>query len=109
MGCTAPDWLVHIDIAVAYLDVESTGWIGAHPCFVCNRRPLAAEIGQRNEVTGLATLAFGKTYFRHGILPHSCPHFAEEILLIAPPLYAGAVPFATPGGATNFESRYTNL
>lgn len=56
------DWFVHADFAVANLDVEAAARVSAHPCFVVHGRPLAAEIGQWNQVTGTAFLTLGERY-----------------------------------------------
>jgi len=44
MRCSAGDWLILVNIAVAYLDVEPTVWVTTDPSLVVNRRALTAEI-----------------------------------------------------------------
>src|SRR6185295_18435074 len=66
----AGDRLVDIEVAVADLDVEAALGIGAGPRLEMNCRALAAEIGQRDEITLLALLAFWKTGDIHGAAPH---------------------------------------
>jgi hypothetical protein len=54
MACAAEDRLVQIDIAVPDFQVEPAFRICANPGFIMYRCPLAAEIGQRNQITYFA-------------------------------------------------------
>jgi hypothetical protein len=68
MERAAHDRLIDIYIAVPDLQVEAAIRIGADPCFITDRCPLAAKIGQRHEVSRVAFLTFGETDWFHGIL-----------------------------------------
>jgi hypothetical protein len=68
MEGAAHDRLIDIDIAVPDFQVEAAIRIGADPGFIPDGRPLAAEIGQRHEVSGVALLALGETDRFHEIL-----------------------------------------
>jgi hypothetical protein len=59
-------WFVHINIAVADLQIETAVRIGADPGFVLNARTLAAEVRQRYQVTRPALLTLGKTHLVQG-------------------------------------------
>jgi hypothetical protein len=64
---TAQDRLVEVNLAVPYLDVISTIRIRTHPRLVANRRPLASEVRQRNEIALVTLLAFGEWSVLQGI------------------------------------------
>jgi len=55
------DGFININVAIPYLEVETTLWIGAHPRLVADGRSLGAKIGERHKVTGLALLTLGET------------------------------------------------
>jgi len=68
----ARDWLVDVEVAVADLEVKAAVGIRADPGLEVDGRPLAAEVGERDKVAGLAFLTLwkaGKVHFR------SPPHF----------------------------------
>ena len=48
MAGSAENGFIKVDIAIPYFQVEPAFRIGANPGFIMYRRPLAAEIGQRN-------------------------------------------------------------
>ncbi|MCX5993869.1 MAG: hypothetical protein NT177_06595, partial [Chloroflexi bacterium] len=54
VACAAEDRLVQIDVAVPDFQVEPAFRICANPGFIMYRCPLAAEIGQRNQITYFA-------------------------------------------------------
>jgi hypothetical protein len=54
MARAAEDRLIQIYIAVPDFQVEPTLRISANPGFIMNRCPLAAEIGQRNQIANFA-------------------------------------------------------
>jgi hypothetical protein len=62
-GCVdsaAGDRLVDIEVAVTDLQVEAAVRVGADPGFEVNRRALASEVRQRDQVPRLAFLALRK-------------------------------------------------
>src|SRR5688572_2780298 len=63
------DRLVHVEVAIADLQVEAALGVGANPGLVVNRCTLTAEVRQRHEVAVLALLAFRKARNVHCILP----------------------------------------
>jgi hypothetical protein len=65
MEGAAHDRLIDIHITVPDFQVEAAIRIGADPGFIADGRPLAAEIGQRHEVSGVALLALGETDWFH--------------------------------------------
>lgn len=58
--------LININIAVPDFQVVAAIRIGTNPCFVVNIRPLAAEIGQGYQISGLTSLTLWKTSLFHG-------------------------------------------
>ena len=66
MRSTAHYGLVDINITVPDLNVVAAIRIGTNPCFVVNIRPLAAEIGQGYQISGLTSLTLWKTSLFHG-------------------------------------------
>lgn len=56
----AHDRLVHVDVAVPYLQIEAAVGIAAYPCFILNTCALATKIRKRNKVANFAFLAFGE-------------------------------------------------
>jgi hypothetical protein len=54
MARAAEDRLVQVDVAVPDFQVETAFRICANPGFIMYRCPLAAEIGQRNQITYFA-------------------------------------------------------
>ena len=66
MECAAHDRFVSIDVTIPDFQVEAAIRIGANPGLELNRCPLAAEIGQRDQVSGIAFLTFGETNLFHG-------------------------------------------
>jgi hypothetical protein len=49
--------LIHVDVAIAYLDIEATSRIRANPSLEMNRRSACPEVRERHEIAGLAFLA----------------------------------------------------
>ena len=80
----ATNWLVHIDIAIANLDVVSTRRVGAHPRLVMDRRTTGTEIRQRHQIPRLAFLAFWQRRFHLNTPPNPqsdrFPQPAESII-----------------------------
>ena len=70
----AHNGFIYIDIAIPDFQVEATIRIGANPGFVVNSCPLAAEIRQGHQVSGVTLLALGKTKLFHEVhLPTEFP------------------------------------
>lgn len=61
MERAAHDGFIKVNITVPDLKVKATIRISANPGFVVNSRPLAAEIRQGHQGTGVTLLTFGKT------------------------------------------------
>jgi hypothetical protein len=57
---------IPINITIPDFQVKTAIRVGANPCFVMYGRALAAEIGQRHEVTCIAFLALGESVIIHG-------------------------------------------
>jgi hypothetical protein len=57
---------VDIDITVPDLQIVAAIRVGTNPCFVVNIRPLAAEIGQGYQISGLTSLTLWKVSLFHG-------------------------------------------
>lgn len=66
---TAQDRLVEVNLAVSYLDVIATFRVCTHPGLVPNRRPLASEVRQRNEVAFITLLTFWEWSVLQGFPP----------------------------------------
>ncbi len=66
MQRTAHNRFVSIDITVPDFQVVAALRIGANPGLVMDSCSLAAEIGQRYQVSGVAFLTFGKIDLFHG-------------------------------------------
>lgn len=61
MDCAIRNRLIHVKVTVADLEVEATLGVRTNPGLVMDRGTLAAEIGQRDQVAGLAPLTSWKT------------------------------------------------
>lgn len=68
---TAQDRLVEVDLAVPYLDVVAAIRISTNPSLVPDRRPLAPEVRQGNEVALVTLLAFWEWSVLQGSPPPS--------------------------------------
>jgi hypothetical protein len=54
MTCAAEYGLIQVDVAIPDFQIETAFRIRANPGFIMYRCPLAAEIGQRNQITYFA-------------------------------------------------------
>jgi hypothetical protein len=64
---TAHNWFINIYIAIPDFQIKTAFRIGADPGFVLYIGTLAAKIGQRHQVSGLAALTFGEIRLFHEI------------------------------------------
>ena len=65
MHCAAGDRLVEVHVSVANLYVETAIGVAAHPSLIVDRRALAAEIRQREQVSIIACATFGPSIVFH--------------------------------------------
>ncbi len=66
---TAQDRLVEVDLSVAYLDIVAAFGVCTYPRLVPNRRPLASEVRQGDEVALVTLLAFREWSVLQGYPP----------------------------------------
>jgi len=68
MQSSAHNGFVDINVTVPDFQVVAAIRVGTNPRFVVNIRPLAAEIGQGYQISGLASLTLWKVSLFHGVL-----------------------------------------